>query len=177
MAHSVWIIIPLSTVRPLAAKISSRIKLSRERHLWSLELPVLMLGLLRRRWAQMWYKTTETPSKISNQGLTQTTREPRLPTIVAPTSQLWGMPNNNNSSNIRYSWKTLQPQSKWPEQTDGDRLIVAHWVVLTSMHNKNHSKRTLTSLKKRKAARDSHYLTWPIDKINFLALYFAVKIN
>jgi hypothetical protein len=154
MAHSVWIIILLSTVRPLAAKINSRIKLSKGRHLWLLELPVPMLGLLKRKWVQMWYKTTETLLKISNQGLTQTTREPKLPTIVAPTFPLWEMPNNS-SYNIRNSWKTHLPQSKW-QQMAVDRLIAVHWVVLTSMHNKNHSKRTLTSLKKRRAARDSH---------------------
>jgi hypothetical protein len=155
MAHSVWIIIPLSTVLPLAAKINSQIKHSKGRHLWSLELPVQMLGLLRRRWVQMWFKTTETLLKIINQGLTQTTREHNLPTIVAPTSQLWEMPNNS-SYNIRYSWKTHLPQSKW-QQMAVDRLIVVHWVVSTSMHNKNHSReRTHTSQKKRRAARDSH---------------------
>lgn len=160
-------------MRPLAAKINSQTRLLKGRHRLSLlVLPVLMSGLLKRRWVQIWFKTTETPSTINNQGLTQTTKSWQLLTIVAPTFRPWGMPNSSN-----YSWKTLLPQLKWPmEQSVVDRLIAVHWEVSTSMP-RNHRRRIRTSLKTERDARDSPSLTWPTVKTNSLALSFAARTS
>ena len=157
---------------PLAAKINSLTRLSKERHRQSsLGLPVLMSELLRRRWVRMWFKTTEILLTTNNQGLTQTTRD--LLTLLAQTFPPWEMPNNS-----RYSWKPLLPQSRWPLpqliQSVADRLIVAHSVVSTNTP-RNHRKRTRNS--GRDARDSSPSLTWPTVKINSLALSSAVRTS
>ena len=156
---------------PLAAKINSQTRLSKERHRRSsLGLPVLMSEFLRRRWVQIWFKTTEILLTTNNQGLTQTTRD--LLTLLAQTFPPWEMPNNS-----RYSWKPLLPQSRWPLpqliQSVADRLIAAHSVVSTNTP-RNHRKRTRNS---GRVARDSPWLTWQTVKINSLALSSAVRTS
>ena len=157
---------------PLAAKINSQTRLSKERHQRSsLGLPVLMSELLRRRWVRILFKTTETPLTTNNKGLTQTTRD--LLTLLAQTFPPWEMPNNSRSS-----WKTLQPLSRWPLpqliHSVADRLIAAHSGVSTNTP-RNHRKRTSNS--GRDARDSSPSLTWPTVKINSLALSSAVRTS